>query len=68
MNKIPEYRKLDNVNRILHKRDKRVALNNRPVSMTSVAGKALESIIRKFVFFLLLSLFSFYFYAYFFFI
>ncbi len=44
--KVPEDWKLANVIPISKKGDKSVALNYRPISLTSVAGKILEKIIR----------------------
>ena len=46
LNKVPEDWKLANVTPIFKKGDKSVALNYRPISLTSVAGKILEKIIR----------------------
>ena len=46
MRKVPEDWKLANVTPIFKKGDKSIALNYRPISLTSVAGKILEKIIR----------------------
>ena len=46
LGKVPQDWKLANVTPIYKKGDKKVALNYRPISLTSVAGKILEKIIR----------------------
>ena len=46
LKKVPEDWKMANVTPIFKKGDKSVALNYRPISLTSVAGKILEKIIR----------------------